>query len=305
MKILRLVRLPNLLLIVLAQVLVRYCLVIPAFRAEYFVTGFFPPGLSDLQFILLVVSTVLLAAGGYMINDYYDVDIDSINKPDKVIVGERIPANTVLTAYGILTALGCLLGIYLAFSIGKLMVLGSIHVFVAFSLWIYAAQLKKQLLVGNVRVALLSALSLLIVGLFEPEFYRNIIILAPYAVFAFVLSLVREIIKDMEDLDGDERGQVKSLPVRFGIKRTRLVVLVLILLTAWGLAEVLRLAFYNNPVFSFRNMVILCEFPFAILLYLVATASEKKDFRIASLFSKVIMFLGVASMLPLYYFFIR
>ena len=219
-------------------------------------------------------------------------------------VVKTISERTAMQCYGLLTAAGILAGFYLALLIHK-PVMGFVNVFVAASLWMYSTQLKKKLLVGNILIALLSALTLLVVGLFEPEFYRNFLFLAVYAGFAFLLSLTREIVKDMEDLEGDERGQVKSLPVRFGLKKTKVVVLVLIVITAWLLGNVLFNAFYISTVFNFWNILIGCELPFAVLLFLVATATEKKDFRFISRVEKVIMLLGILSLIPLYYYYIR
>lgn len=300
----RLVRFPNLLLIILTQYLLRYCIILPAFTAEYFITGSFPAYLSSFHFALLVFSTVLLAAGGYIINDYYDLSIDEINKPEKIIIGKTIRERTAFQAYVFLTAAGVIGGFYLAYTIHK-PVMGFVNVFVAASLWMYSTQLKRKLLVGNVLIAFLSALTLLVVGLFEPEFYRNFLFLTVYAGFAFLLSLTREIVKDMEDLEGDERGQVKSLPVRFGLKRTKLVVLLLVLGTAWLLGNTLYNTFFTTTVLNFWNLFIFCELPFAVLLFLLASASEKKDFRFISLVIKVIMLLGILSLVPLYYYFIR
>jgi len=303
MTFLRLVRLPNLLLIVLVQVLIRYCLVMPSFKAEYFITGVFPAHLPDFHFILLVLSTVLVAAGGYIVNDIFDMDIDAVNRPGRVLVGARITEKDAWKAYRWLTAAGIAMAIYLAFFIRK-PVMAFIHPFASVSLFLYASQLKKRLLWGNLLVAFLSALVLLVAGLFEPEFYRNFTLLALYAAFAFLVSLVREIIKDIEDLEGDERGQVKSLPVRFGVPRTKGAVLLLIVLTGWLLGNVLYRFFYNNTVFNYWNMVVVCELPLVGLLYFTAVAREKKDFHLASSIAKIVMLLGILSLLPLYYFFI-
>jgi len=301
---LRLIRWPNLLLIILTQYLLRYCILLPAFTAEYFITDKFPSYLSDFQFALLVAATVMLAAGGYIINDYYDVAVDEINKPEKVIVGKSVSKRKALQYYGLLSAIAIIIGSYLAFVIHK-PVMAFVNVFVAASLWMYSSELKKWFLVGNILIAFLSALTILVVGLFEPAFYPNFLFLTVYAGFAFLVSLIREIAKDAEDVTGDARGQVQSLPVNFGIKTTKLVLLLLVLITAWLLGNVLFNAFYVNSVIRFWNLLIFCEIPFAALLFLVATASEKKDFRFISNVTKVIMLLGILSLLPLFYFFIK
>lgn len=300
----RLIRFQNLLLIILTQYLLRYFLILPAFTAEYFITGIFPEHLNNFNFAILVFATVMLAAGGYIINDYYDSIIDEINKPEKIIIGKIISEKQAILGYQIVTSIGILLGFYLSYIIEK-PVMGFINLFVAASLWMYSTQLKKKLLVGNLVIAFLSALSLLVVGLFEPEFYRNFFYLALYSGFAFLVSLIREIIKDMEDITGDERGQVKSLPVRFGLQKTKAVVIVLTLLTASLLGFTLFKIFYTNTVLSFWNLLILFELPFIALLYLTANASQKKDYHFISQLAKGIMLLGILSLIPFYYYFIR
>ena len=184
-KYLRLIRFPNLLIIMLTQVLVRYCLILPAFKTEYFITGIFPKYLSDANFFLLVLSTVLIAAGGYIINDYFDVQTDKINKPGKNIVEISISKVRARNLYFVLSIFGVVLGFYLALQISK-PAIGFIPLFSTVSLWMYSSYYKRQLLSGNILISILSALSILIVGLYEPEFYRNFIYLIWFTVSAFI-----------------------------------------------------------------------------------------------------------------------
>ncbi len=301
---LRLIRFPNLALIAISQVLVRYCLIIPAYKTAFNYTGIHPTHLTKIDFILLALSTLLIATAGNIINDVFDVRADEINKPGKNSIGKLISAETGKKLYYIFCFIGIVTGLYLAFKIEK-PVMGFINVFAAGSLWMYSSYYKKRLLIGNVIIGLLSALALLTVGLFEPEFYANITYLLIYSGFAFALTLIREIIKDMEDLDGDERTQCKTLPVMVGIKKSKTVVLFLIALTAIIIGYILITYFYENKVISFWNLVAMFEIPFLALAYLVISASEKKDFHFASTFTKIIMMLGVFSLFPFYYFFLR
>jgi 4-hydroxybenzoate polyprenyltransferase len=143
------------------------------------------------------------------------------------------------------------------------------------------------------------------VGLFEPEFYPNIGYLLIYSGYAFGVSLIREIIKDIEDFEGDERAQCKTLPIIAGVKRSKVVLVILTAITAASIAWVLYSYFYGNPVISMWNLVAIFEVPFIALAYLIITASVKKDFHFASSFTKIIMVLGILSLLPFYYFFLR
>ncbi|MCX6292029.1 MAG: geranylgeranylglycerol-phosphate geranylgeranyltransferase [Bacteroidetes bacterium] len=300
----RLVRLPNLLIIAVSQALVRYCLVIPAFQTEYNNTGIFPSHLGKIEFVLLVLSTVLIAAAGNIINDVFDVHMDEINKPGKNVIGKMISVGAAKMLFYIFSAAGVIIGFYLSLKIDK-PVMGCIPLFAAGSLWMYASYYKKRFLIGNFIVALLSSLSLLLVGLYEPAFYPNLEYLLVYVVFALALSLIREIIKDMEDVDGDERAQCKSLPIIAGIKTTKYILVFLIIVTATLMAYILSKYFYGNKVINFWNLLAIFEIPLVALSYLVVSAEEKKDYHFASTFVKIIMVLGIFSLLPFYYYFLR
>ena len=301
---LRLIRFSNLCIIALTQILIRYCIILPAFETESIITGEYPSHLSNAYFILLLFSTLFVAAGGYIINDLFDVDSDAINKPGKNIIEKLISAKAAKILFFSFSIIGIVIGFYLAWKIDRL-IMGSIHVFSAVSLWMYSSYYKKRFLSGNILIAFLSSLSLLIVGLFEPEFYRNFIYLLLYAGFAFFISLIREIIKDMEDLDGDEQTQCKTIPVRLGLPKTKKVLYVLIVLTTTLLISVLFNYFYTNKVFNFWMMAVMFFIPFAALISLVRSAEQKKDYYYAGLFAKLIMVAGVLTMLPFYFYFLR
>ncbi|TAH43695.1 MAG: prenyltransferase [Bacteroidetes bacterium] len=304
LSLLKLIRFSNLCIIALTQVLIRYCIILPAFETESIITGEYPVHLSNLNFALLVFSTLLLAAGGYIINDLFDLETDAINKPNKNIIGKIISVNTARTLFYTLSISGILIGFYLAWKIDTL-IMGSIHVFSMASLWMYSSYYKRRFLSGNILIAFLSALSLLIVGLFEPEFYRNFIYLLFYAGFAFMISLIREIIKDMEDLEGDMKTDCKTIPVRLGLSNTKKVVYVLILVTVVLLVAVIYNFFFENKVFNFWMMITMFIIPFVALVSLIRSAEQKKDYYYAGVFTKVIMVGGVLSMLPFYYYFLR
>ena len=276
----------------------------PAFIVEYKVLDVFPEHLSKLQFLLLTASTVLIAAGGYIINDIYDTSIDHDNKPGKNKVNNGISESVALKYYYVLTTIGILAGFIVAFSIGKFS-LGFVPLFAAISLYMYSTFYKKRFLSGNLLIAALSSLSVLIVGLFEPEFYKSIIYLLWYAVFAFEISLIREIIKDIEDMDGDEKAQSKSLPILYGIKKTKAVLYGLTIFMAATILHVLYYNFWDNTVISFWILVGIFLIPLLLLSYMIFIAEEKRDFHFASVFTKVYMFIGIFSLLGFWYYFLR
>ncbi len=301
---LKLIRLPNLIIIALTQALIRYGLIIPGYMKGYNQTGIFPEFLTKTGFCLLVLSTVLIAAAGYIINDVFDVRIDEINKPGKNRIGKKFSEKFARRIFYVFSITGILIGFYLALGIQK-PVMGFVQVFSVVSLYMYASQFKKRLLIGNILIALLSSLAVLIVGLYEPSYYFNIKFILFYAGFAFIVSLIREIIKDMEDIDGDERAQCKSLPILYGIKRTKLIVIILILLTMAALTFIFWGLFSVSTVINFTNLILLSMLPFLALIYLVAKAGVKRDFHYASLFTKAIMIYGILSIVPLWYYILR
>lgn len=304
MYLLRLVRLPNLILIALSQFLVRYCIIMPAFQTEYNITGNFPEHLSKFEFALLVFSSLIIAAAGYIINDVFDVTADEFNKPGKNSIGKYVSEKSATISYFILSGIGVILGFYLAIRCGKI-TLGFVQLFVAASLWMYSSYYKKRMLSGNILISVLSALSLLIVGLFEPAFYMNFLFLFIYACFAFLVTFIREVIKDIEDLDGDERAQYKTFPVRFGPAKSKWLVYFGIALVAAFVVWVFYSFFLTNTVIDFWYLLAMFLVPFLALAYLVYSATEKKDFYYASQFTKIIMLFGILSMLPFYYFFLK
>jgi len=246
----------------------------------------------------------LIAAAGYIINDIYDIETDQINKPGKNNIGILLKTETARRISVLLSTIGIFLGFYLAWKIER-WIMGGIHVFSALTLWMYASQFKKKFLSGNILVSILTALSLLIVGLFEPEFYRNFIYLALYAAFAFSITLLREIIKDMEDVEGDNLTECDSIPIRYGLKTSKFIVYTLIVINVFFLVYVLHYFFATNKVINFWFLTLMFMVPFAALFALIKMADVKKDYFYAGLFTKIIMVAGISTMIPLYYYFLR
>jgi len=229
---LKLIRWPNLLVVALTQVLLGRLLYarLPARK------------LSQTDFWLLILVTVMITAGGYIINDIYDRKIDAVNRPDRVIVGRLMPKNRAITWYVVFFLAGLLPAAYLAFVIHDVAQL-SIYPAAVLLLWLYAYRLKKSLLWGNVVVALFCAFvpGILLYAerdellkISDPASYRLLITLfAVYGVMAFVLTFWRELIKDLEDLKGDRAAGANTFPARFGVHTSRRIALAIgLLLTA-------------------------------------------------------------------------
>ena len=267
---LRLTRVWNLLILALAQYFTAVMLID---RANVF----------DLRFFLLAASTGLIAAGGYIINDYYDIKIDLVNKPERVVIGKGITRRYAILLHSVLSFLGLAIGVFLNLRIG------AINFVSIFLLWWYSNDLKRQPFIGNVVVALLTALSILIVDALYRTGNSLIVI---YASFAFFMTLIREIIKDMEDLKGDDTFGCRTLPIVWGIRKTKVLIYVIMCLFVITVI-VLDKLHVVLPEFYFILFLFL---PLLWLMYKLIVADTKKDFAQLSVFCKVILLLGVLSM---------
>jgi 4-hydroxybenzoate polyprenyltransferase len=301
---LKLIRWKNLLLIALVQFLIKYALLEPFLEATNLRIT-----LNLFGFFLLVLATICLAAAGYIINDIYDVEIDKVNRPERVIVGNTISEKTANTLFIVFNVVGVVLGFYLSNLVGKN---GFFALFIIISalLYVYASYLKQMLLVGNIVVSLLVALSLVIVGLFDllpvitPENQETQItffkIILDYAVFAFVINFIREIVKDIEDIDGEYKAGFNTLPIAFGRNRAIKVVFALSVLLVLGVV-------YYIITFLYSKLIVVAYFLVFIMAPLVYiciksyTAETKAELRLISNLLKLVMLIGMLS-LALYQF---
>ncbi len=253
--------------------------------AQYFTALFLidQEKLYDPRLLLLSLSTMVIAAAGYIINDYYDVKIDLINKPERVVIGKGMKRRYALFFHTILSFAGVGIGIILNWKIGV------VNFCCAFLLWIYSNALKREPFVGNFAVALLTGLAILIVNVLYPPISIAIVI---YALFAFFITLVREILKDLEDLKGDDTFGCRTLPIVWGIRRTKTFIYVLMLFFS---ITVVVLDFVVTPLpMSFFAWTLFL--PLAALAGWLLRADTKRDFYQLSQFCKYIMLAGILSM---------
>jgi 4-hydroxybenzoate polyprenyltransferase len=265
---------------------------------------------------LLVVATVFTAAGGYALNDYFDVKIDAINKPEKQIVGKYISRNNAAITHQIFTALGMIAGLLMSYYLRSI-TLGMIFIAVPGLLWFYSASYKRQLITGNLVVSLLSGLTVLVVGITAVNYlkkpYGMLIMETPipgeiytwtggFSLFSFLFTWIREIVKDMEDEKGDREAECRTMPVVWGMKNSKLVVYLIITVTnaALYLTALLFIPFDGN--FTFRYIITGITLPSVALIYLIYTAKTPADFHTASTLIKVIMLIGVLYALVFYYY---
>ena len=293
MKFLKLIRYQNLLLLAFMQLIFRYV---------FFQSQDITLALADWQYGLFVLSTVLIAAGGYVINNIFDQHTDTINKPNTVVIGKSISETQGYNIYIALTATGVSIGFYLSNVIAK-PGFATIFILIAATLYLYATSLKQMMLIGNIMVALLS-FSVVIIGIFDlfPTIHEGnqqqmanlFSILLDYTIFAFMINLLREIVKDIEDVDGDYNMGMNTLPIAIGKSRATKIVFVLSFIPL-----LLILHYIYNYLFGLLFVTLyLLFFVVAPLLYFtikIGAATSKKEFHNLSLLLKWILLFGILS----------
>lgn len=260
-------------------------------------------------FTISLLSTLLIAAAGYIINDYFDVKTDKINRPETVVIDVVIKRRWAVILHIIFNGIGLILGLYLAIKCHTLKLL-MFQLLSILLLWFYSTHFKKQLLVGNIVVSLLTATIPLMPMVYEyylaggidslssfliGDFLKILVIIVlGYSAFAFLTSFAREVIKDMEDYKGDIQTGCKTMPIVWGIITSKVVTFFVIVITI-GLLLLASLKFYKEKqfmaVYYILGVVIL---PLMILLIQTIRAKTSKDFKMASLLLKFTMLFGIA-----------
>ncbi len=300
---LRLFRWPNILIIALTMFMVRYYLIMPVMLQEGIDLQ-----LPTLMFILLVLSVAFIAIAGYVINDYFDVRIDNVNDPDRVILDKRIPAKMAIPLHATFTVVGVILGLIVSFYVGNFKLI-FIHLLIGLLLWLYSARYKRKPLWGNLIVAFSSAMVVLIVWVFElfamvkhtivimnraeqAWIHKTLLFMAGYA---FVISLIREMLKDMEDMEGDRRYGCLTLPVVIGTGRVKWIITTLttlsMLVLGWAQIHLFAIHFRLTALYF-----IMIQFMLFYLIFLVWRARQKEEFGNLSQLARIIMVAGILAM---------
>lgn len=304
---LQLIRYKNLAIIVATMFVIRYGLLLPMLQQDYAILQVqLELQFSFFNFILLVLATVSLSASGYIINDYFDVNADMMNKPDKVVIGAHINRRTAMVLHWFLNIVGVVLGGIASFAIGYPHFV-MIFIFVAGLLWFYSTSFSKEPLLGNVIVAVLVALVPLIAAIYEllplNFMYKHILNSMyvsfegmlfwslGYSLFAFLLTLVREMVKDIEDLEGDAAYGRNTLPIAFGIVPAKYITASMFIVTIGALLFVLFA--YLHTGYAQLYMAVGILLPLVITLVLFVMAQTAQAYHRVSTFLKIIMILGL------------
>ncbi len=308
---LNLIRWPNLLIVALTMILMRYCVIEPLISKIIVIpvsgTGEGLP--MSLQFpwydfVLLVLATIFITAGGYVINDYFDIKTDLINK-GKVIVGTKISRRKAMMWHNVFNLAGVAIGFYISWKAGYIW-LGALFLMVSGLLYFYSASYKRQFLIGNMIVGLLTAAVPLLVVLYEwPALYRyyavnavelpqfNFIIywIGGFSLFAFLTTLTREIIKDIEDYEGDIAYGRNTIPIIIGTLNAKIVSVSLIIITL-GLLYFTWYIFVNDFI-TLIYLSTVISVPLLFVVYKVIRSQSKKQLHSTSRIMKIVMLTGL------------
>ncbi|MBD98428.1 MAG: hypothetical protein CMO34_01180 [Verrucomicrobia bacterium] len=317
---LRLIRFPNLVIIFLTQYAIRYGIIYP-FLEQSGLELF----LDERLFGFLAMATVMIAAAGYIINDYFDVKLDSINKPTQLIIGQYIGRRQSMLLHILLNAIGLSLALYIAIQIGH-PILVIIQLSAAILLWYYSVNFKKKILTGNIIIAALTALVPFTAGYYEVvamfdelTLTENTTLMSTkgfgsllfsikyllywifgYSTFAFLLSMIREIIKDCEDIEGDRAFDCKTLPIVHGIDTAKKTAFHITIFTTLLVAIVQYMQLLSKDWPSLAYFFILITLPLLFTSYRIWNAHTKRHFFIISQTIKLIMLSGILYILVIY-----
>ena len=294
----RLIRWPNLLIIGLILILAKTQLVDSISELSGVNSC-----LTPLHWWLMGLATILIAASGNVVNDIFDQVIDRHNRPTKLIIGKLITEEKAWNIYYVLVSLGVGIGVYLCVLLGNISN-SLLFMLTTGGLYFYSYSYKRQFLIGNLVVAVLAGLVP-----FLPIYFQMMCdegkwtdlpwapILVAYAFFAFITTLIREIIKDMEDMQGDAKQHCRTVPIVIGIQGAKLVVLLLIIALIGSVGWLQKAWLAQGDTTSFFYFLIGVQLPAILVALYVIKGKKPKHYRLASTITKVLMLSGVLSMI--------
>ncbi len=295
--------------IALTQLLFYYCIILPSLPAHYYLL---PHKLTTPLFILLMVASVFIAAAGYIINDYFDINIDQINKPGKMVVEKIISRRWAILMHFVISTVGVIISLYVSLKTTYIIVLANIGC--TLLLWFYSTTFKKKLLSGNIIISALTAWTVIVLYFAVNTTYLNTlsqstgIVVAMnlifkfgvlYAGFAFIISLIREVVKDIEDMEGDGKYGCKTMPIVWGVPAAKVFVGVwlVVLIGAIGVVDIYMLQ--KRWWLSAAYCLLLILVPLGNILQQFYKAQNFDEYYKVSSKIKLVMLSGILSMLLL------
>ena len=299
----KLIRWPNLLFIVLTQMLFRYFILPFVYLGSH--GGYEGIKLTPSSFYFLMAASVCIAAAGYIINDYFDINIDQVNKASKVIIGTYIKRRVAILLHALLSLSGLAMSIYVGFKLRNFYI-PFFNLLAIVALVLYSTSFKKKLLIGNVLISLLTAWVILVLTFAEYRFrisptdivwQRLLKVSFIYAGFAFIISLIREVIKDIEDIKGDLKYGCTTMPIVWGVPVSKVFVAVWIVVLAALLVAiqiyVIQFGWWVSALYSFVGIIL----PLLWVLHKLYRANTSRQFHQLSTAVKMIMLTGILSMI--------
>jgi 4-hydroxybenzoate polyprenyltransferase len=302
---LKMIRLRNLLFIALTQLLFQFCIYYPLYEGNI-------PADDNWRFTLLVFASLLIAAAGYIINDYFDINIDEVNKPERMVVDKVINRRWAIAWHFILSITGILLTM-LALPVFEKWYLVLGNIFCVVMLWFYSTTFKRKLLIGNVAISILTAWTILLIFFSkvsvsdafgaahpgQPKLFRFAFL---YAGFAFIISLIREAVKDIEDMPGDARYGCRTMPIVWGANAARVYIAVwmIILISMLVIVQVYVLQFQWWWAVVYCILMIIV--PLLYIFLKLFKASSVQEYHKLSSWTKLVMFTGILSMVFFYFY---
>jgi 4-hydroxybenzoate polyprenyltransferase len=312
---LKLIRAGNLFIIAISLSFFYYLVIVPV-HLNILQTTLLP--FSNLEFAGFVLSVILLAAAGNVINDYFDFELDKEFKPNRPLPNGLMSLDAAMYLHMVLVFSGIGLGFYLSYRNGNIH-LGYLYLICTLLLYIYSSFLKKTPLIGNIVVAALSAFVFVLLLTFDADFLRlihatnlfentayawTVLLLQMkfYAGFAFLTSLTRELIKDIEDREGDVAYKINTFAVQYGDVAARWLTVLILAILASALSYFMRDFFHAGAYKELAYLGFAIVLPVIVTITLIIAAKEQKDYARVSTMLKVIMLLGVFS-IPAFYLF--
>lgn len=300
----RLIRFPNLFFIALTQFIFYYAIILPSFR-----TSDVTLNLKETELLMLVVASILIAAAGYIINDYFDLNIDRVNKPGKLVIGNIIRRRWAILWHLGFSLGGVILSVIVSFRIHNPFP-ALFNIITVFLLWFYSTTFKKQLLIGNIVISLLTGWVVLVLyvavkplGLEDPSSteFKALARVFKFAVlyggFAFIISLVREVVKDIEDMEGDARYGCNTMPIMWGIPVAKMFATVWLIVLICSLVIIQLYALQLHWWWSVLYSLLFIITPTFLVLKKMAPAITPVQFHEISTMIKLVMLTGILSML--------
>lgn len=298
----KLIRWPNLFFIALTQCFFYFCVFSSIASFQYKLEKHF-------LFYWLVAASVLIAAAGYIINDYFDLQIDAVNKPKRVLIDKVVKRRWAIMWHWLLSGTAIVISVYISFKTGN-WVIAPANMLCVLLLLLYSSTLKKKILSGNIVIAALTAWVIIVVYLYclsassslsfeigewnSRKFFKYMIL---YSGFAFIISLIREVIKDLEDIDGDALYGCRTMPIAWGVPASKVFVAVWLVVCIASLIIVLLYAWQLGWWFIVLYSTLMVVLPLLLILKKLYNANTSSAYHRLSSVTKFVMLAGILSML--------